>query len=460
MSATHSTTPAASAKTSKRTSAKRGAAPVSAKVAPASGRPASKAPAKKAGKTPEPPKHVVKKPVAKQAKVAVKATKAPVKTGKAAVKAGKPAPKKAAVVASAGKSASKQQAKTPAAAVKVSAPKGKTAPQKAKQAHQPAKTAAPKGKAVSHKAVDSIKKAKDTTAHAKAGPTKAKAAVKAAPPKAPAHPEKPAPKSAKAAHETHKTVAAKPAPPKKPEVPAVKPGKPAAKEKSVNGVAETHPSKPETVELKRDRSQDEIAKKQPVRKSSLVDFPVPPPPVRPPFVPPKPAAAPTEEAAPAGINASHSPAFIQKQRQRLLDLRDDLVDALSGMTRDTIRNAPEGSEASGSGMHQGDAGSDAYDRDFALSVLAKEQDALYEIDQALRRIQKGIYGICEISNRKIPQARLEAIPFARLTVECQSQWEKEYGNRRFRPSNEVGFSGGNLIEEEDSETVLLDEEED
>ena len=133
---------------------------------------------------------------------------------------------------------------------------------------------------------------------------------------------------------------------------------------------------------------------------------------------------------------------------------------MSGMTRDTIRNAPEGSEASGSGQHQGDAGSDAYDRDFALSVLAKEQDALYEIEQALRRIQAGNYGICEISSRKIPSARLEAIPFARLTVECQAQWEKEYGKRRFRPSNEVGFSGGNTIDDEDSESVSLDEDED
>jgi RNA polymerase-binding transcription factor DksA len=151
---------------------------------------------------------------------------------------------------------------------------------------------------------------------------------------------------------------------------------------------------------------------------------------------------------------------VQKQRQRLLDLRDDLVDAVSGMARDTIRNAPEGSEASGSGQHQGDAGSDAYDRDFALSVLAKEQDALYEIEQALRRIQSGSYGICEISFRKTPQARLEAIPFARLTVECQGQWEKEYGNRRFRPSNEVGFSGGKYADDEDSESVSLDEDED
>lgn len=195
-------------------------------------------------------------------------------------------------------------------------------------------------------------------------------------------------------------------------------------------------------------------------RSSVVDFPAPPAPVRPPFVPPKAAPAHSDGPVAPGSNGSHSVAFVQKQRQRLLDLRDDLVDAVSGMARDTIRNAPEGSEASGSGQHQGDAGSDAYDRDFALSVLAKEQDALYEIEQALYRIKHGSYGICEMSARKIPQARLEAIPFARLTVECQAQWEKEYGNRRFRPSNEVGFSGGKYVEDEDSETVSLDEDDD
>ena len=173
-----------------------------------------------------------------------------------------------------------------------------------------------------------------------------------------------------------------------------------------------------------------------------------------------------ETPAPAAANGhangsvSHSASFVDKQKQRLLDLRDELVDAMTGTTRDQIRNAPEGSEASGSGMHQGDAGSDAYDRNFALSVLAKEQDALYEIEQALQRIKKGAYGVCEMSGKKIPQARLEAIPFARLTVECQAQWEKEYGNRRFRPSNEVGFSGGNYTDDEDSDSVSLDEDED
>lgn len=199
-----------------------------------------------------------------------------------------------------------------------------------------------------------------------------------------------------------------------------------------------------------------IAKKK-VAKSSLVSVPPPPPQAKPRFVPPKAEPKPVLSGATGG---KHTPAFIEKQRQRLLDLRDSLVDSMSGMTRDTIRNAPEGSEASGSGMHQGDAGSDAYDRDFALSVLAKEQDAMYEIEQALRRIKGGTYGICEISERKIPITRLEAIPFARLTVECQAQWEKEYGNRRFRPSTEVGFSGGIPQDDEDSDTVSLDDDDD
>jgi RNA polymerase-binding transcription factor DksA len=160
--------------------------------------------------------------------------------------------------------------------------------------------------------------------------------------------------------------------------------------------------------------------------------------------------------APAKKPAARS-SFIRKQERRLLELRDELVDAMSGVTGE-IRNGPIGSEASGSGMHQGDAGSDAYDRDFALSVLAKEQDALYEIEEALRRIERGAYGVCELSGEPIPQARLEAIPFARLTVECQAQWEKDYGKQRFRPKSEVGFSHG-ILAEEDAESVSLDENE-
>jgi len=126
--------------------------------------------------------------------------------------------------------------------------------------------------------------------------------------------------------------------------------------------------------------------------------------------------------------------FTRQQKQKLLQLRDAMVDSMAGVAQDTLRSRAEGSEASAFGMHQADAGSDAYDRDFALSLLSQEQDALYEIDQALKRIELGTYGTCEMSGKPIPRARLEAIPFARFTVECQSQLEKQSKASRVRQS--------------------------
>ncbi|HSH39518.1 MAG TPA: TraR/DksA C4-type zinc finger protein [Chthoniobacterales bacterium] len=126
--------------------------------------------------------------------------------------------------------------------------------------------------------------------------------------------------------------------------------------------------------------------------------------------------------------------FTEGQRDKLLMLRDAMVDSMAGVAQDTLRSRAEGSEASAFGMHQADAGSDAYDRDFALSLLSQEQDALYEIDQALKRIELGTYGVCEMSGKSIPHARLEAIPFARFTVECQSQLEKQSKQSRVRQS--------------------------
>ena len=140
--------------------------------------------------------------------------------------------------------------------------------------------------------------------------------------------------------------------------------------------------------------------------------------------------------------------FTRQQKEKLLQLRDAMVDSMAGVAQDTLRSRAEGSEASAFGMHQADAGSDAYDRDFALSLLSQEQDALYEIDQALKRIELGTYGKCEMSGKQIPRARLEAIPFARFTVECQSQLEKQNKASRVRQSVTSLFG---LTEEEGGE---------
>src|SRR5215813_10513604 len=141
--------------------------------------------------------------------------------------------------------------------------------------------------------------------------------------------------------------------------------------------------------------------------------------------------------------------FIRKQKQKLLQLRDAVVDSMAGVAQGTLRSRAEGSEASAFGMHQADAGSDAYDRDFALSLLSQEQDALYEIEEALKRVDAGTYGICEMSGKQIPHAWLEAIPFARFTVECQTQIEKQKKAMRIRQPVTSLFG---LTDEEGGET--------
>src|ERR1700731_2117696 len=165
----------------------------------------------------------------------------------------------------------------------------------------------------------------------------------------------------------------------------------------------------------------------------------------------------TTTILPANHKQKRLDPFTRGQKDKLLQLRDAMVDSMAGVAKDNLRSRAEGSEASAFGMHQADAGSDAYDRDFALSLLSQEQDALYEIDQALKRIELGSYGTCEMSGKPIPRARLEAIPFARFTVECQSQLEKQSKASRVRQSVTSLFGltedeGGEAEEEEAAPT--------
>jgi len=138
--------------------------------------------------------------------------------------------------------------------------------------------------------------------------------------------------------------------------------------------------------------------------------------------------------------------FLTKQHKRLLDLKDMLLDSMSGVARGNLH---AGSETSAFGMHQADAGSDAYDRDFALSMLSKEQGSLYEIDEALKRIEDGSYGVCELCQKPIKHDRLEALPFTRYTVDCQAELEKRQHHHSVRPQINSLFG---LTEEEEGES--------
>ena len=137
--------------------------------------------------------------------------------------------------------------------------------------------------------------------------------------------------------------------------------------------------------------------------------------------------------------------FLTKQRQRLLELKDTLLDAMRGVARDNLH---AGTDTSAFGMHQADAGSDAYDRDFALSMLSKEQGSLYEIDEALKRVEDGTYGVCDLCQKPIKHERLEALPFTRYTVDCQAGLEKNQHHNSARPQITSLFG----LTEEESES--------
>ena len=103
----------------------------------------------------------------------------------------------------------------------------------------------------------------------------------------------------------------------------------------------------------------------------------------------------------------------------LLELRDQLVKQMSGLAADSAQ------ELAGYSLHMADSGTDNFDRDFALSLLSSDQDAVFEIEEALKRIDRKTYGVCELTGKAIPKARLEAIPWTRFTVEAQAQLERE-----------------------------------
>lgn len=144
-------------------------------------------------------------------------------------------------------------------------------------------------------------------------------------------------------------------------------------------------------------------------------------------------------------------AFTASQRNKLVELRHAIQSAALGVKSD-LRSGDMTSETSGYGTHPADAGSEANDRDLALSLLSQEQNALYEIDQALERIALGVYGTCEMSGQAIPRARLEAIPFARFTVECQARMEKQ--RRAFQARQSVA----SLFDLNDQESVQDDDD--
>lgn len=111
---------------------------------------------------------------------------------------------------------------------------------------------------------------------------------------------------------------------------------------------------------------------------------------------------------------------IAKFKKRLEDMRAQLTHSLKGSTAEV--KTPD--EATGYSQHQADQGTDDFDRTISLEVTSREYSILRQIERALEKIQDETYGICDITGEEIPKARLEAVPYATMTVKAQEQFEK------------------------------------
>ena len=110
----------------------------------------------------------------------------------------------------------------------------------------------------------------------------------------------------------------------------------------------------------------------------------------------------------------------------LTGLRIRVMGDLGQISGDYMRkNLKEVSgDLSGYSFHMADMASDATDAEFNLSLAENEQDLLKDIDDALKRVKDGTYGVCEKYNEPIPKERLKAIPWAKYSVKAQEEEEK------------------------------------
>ena len=111
---------------------------------------------------------------------------------------------------------------------------------------------------------------------------------------------------------------------------------------------------------------------------------------------------------------------IKRLKQRLEEIKEGLNKTLGKVAED-VKSLDE---TKGYSQHQADEGTDGFAQTISIEVSSKEQTILRQVERALEKIDEGTYGICDVSGEEIPLKRLEAIPYAIMTVSAQDKYEK------------------------------------
>jgi RNA polymerase-binding protein DksA len=113
-------------------------------------------------------------------------------------------------------------------------------------------------------------------------------------------------------------------------------------------------------------------------------------------------------------------------KQLLLDKRREIVGDVNEMADEALKKSrlDASGDLSSMPIHMADIGTDNYEQEFALGLMDSERKLLGEIDEALQRIEKKTYGICQGTDKPIAKARLKAQPWARYCVEYARMLEQ------------------------------------
>lgn len=155
-------------------------------------------------------------------------------------------------------------------------------------------------------------------------------------------------------------------------------------------------------------------------------------------------------------NIEEVPEKYRRFYRLLIDLRSHVLESLGQHSEETLKRSAkeDAGDLSGYGQHMADAGTDTFDRDFALSLVSSEQEALSEVEAAIKRVRDGTYGICELTGKPISRDRLLAVPFTRYSAEAQKELEKTRHRSVQRAgifADTTGEEGGKIVEEEPEE---------
>lgn len=110
----------------------------------------------------------------------------------------------------------------------------------------------------------------------------------------------------------------------------------------------------------------------------------------------------------------------------VLKRKEEILDEIKHISEDTLKKSQKeaAGDISGYTYHMADVATDTYDREFSLSLASNVRETLYELDDALKKIDEGTFGICEGCKSLITKVRLKAVPYTRLCVKCQQKKEK------------------------------------